>query len=186
MSLGDLDKTLTQFGMDKASVPDMAFHRRYSGYEIILLAVEIEKTGYAYYQEAARLAPTRETAEVFKSMARDELDHIKVLNKEITPLFKKAEYHWESEEMVAQYLQRSTDSTLFTDMEELQEIIGTAGSREEIINHCIDGEKKAVAFYKKVMDQTVGEEGKKAIRRILEEEKKHVEKLEKMKAELNL
>ena len=185
MPLNGLKQVLSEMGVAKEGIPKVSFHKNYSGYEIVLLATEIEKVGHLYYKQAQKLATTKEVTEVFKLMASDELEHIRILHKEIKPLFQDAnEYHWENEETVARYLSRDTQSMVFSDMEELKKSAEKIKSEEEAIDLCIDGEKQAVAFYKKVLDQTSSEEGKKAIQRILEEEKKHVEKLVNLKNEL--
>lgn len=184
MPFSDLDQVLTDFGIARDSAPLVKFHKDYSGYEIVILATEIEKVGYAYYKRAQKLAPTEELAEVFKNMALDELDHIKILNRVIAPMFKKSEYHWENEEAVARYLSRTTDQEVFTDMNKLKKKMDKIKTEKEALDLCIEGEKLSIAFYKKVFDQTSGEEGKTAICHILDEEKKHVEKLEKLKEEL--
>jgi len=184
MPLSDLNQVLDEFGISRDSTPEVKFHKNYSGQEIVILATEIEKVGYAYYKLAQKLAPTRELAEVFKNMALEELDHIKILNREIAPMFKKTEYHWENEETVARYLSRTTDQEVFTDMNKLRKKLEKIKTEEEALDLCIEGEKRSIAFYKKVFDQTSGKEGKSAICHILDEEKKHVEKLEKLKEEL--
>ena len=185
MPLEDIKEVLTDLGVTKDSVPRISFHKNYSGYEIILLATEIEKVGHLYYKYAQKLATSKEVADIFKIMAADELEHIKLLHKKIKPLFLDADdYFWENEETVAQYLSRDTQSSVFKDLEELKAITDEMKTQEEAIDLCIEGEKRAVAFYKTVLDQTIGNQGKKAIERILEEEKKHVEKLVNLKKEL--
>lgn len=180
MPYRDLKKTLEDFGVEK-EIPDISFHKDYSGYEIILVATEIEKSGYVYYKKAQKLAGSKEMTDIFRKMADEELEHIKVLHRDIAPLFKTDNYHWENEEAVAHYLHRTLDTKVFTSPEELEEKLEDVKTREEAIDLCIDGEKKAVAFYKKVMDMTTSQEGKEAIAKILAEEKKHVEKLESFK-----
>ncbi|MCD4786455.1 MAG: ferritin family protein [Candidatus Eremiobacteraeota bacterium] len=184
MPFSDLSQVLNEFGISKDSAPVFKFHKDYSGYEIVILATEIEKMGYAYYKLAQKLAPTIELSEVFKNMALDELDHIKILNRDIAPLFRKSEYHWENEETVARYLSRTTDQDVFMDMDELKRRIEKIKTEGEALDLCIEGEKLSIAFYKKVFDQTSGKEGRTAICHILDEEKKHVEKLENLKEEL--
>jgi len=179
-----LNRVLTEMGLTRDSMPQVSFHKDYSGYEIILLAIEMEKVGYVYYKKAQKLASSREVADIFKLMAQDELEHIKILNREIEPFFKKGEYHWENEETVAQYLSRDTESSVFTDIDDLKNMADKMKSEDQALDLCIEGEKKAIAFYKKIWDQTSSEEGKKAIHRILEEEKKHVEKLRRLKEQL--
>lgn len=186
MPLEDIKEVLTDLGVTGDSVPRISFHKNYSGYEIIILATEIEKVGHLYYKYAQKLASSKEVADIFRLMAADELEHIKMLHKTIKPLFLDADdYFWENEETVAQYLKRDTQSTVFKDLEELKSIADNLKTQEEAIDLCIDGEKRAVAFYKTVLDQTIGNQGKKAIERILEEEKKHVEKLINLKKELS-
>ena len=68
MTLRDLDQTLKDFGIKEVTSPAVSFHKYYSGYEIILLATEIEKLGHMYYKRAQKLASSREMAdEILKS-----------------------------------------------------------------------------------------------------------------------
>ena len=181
MPMNELNSLLEKLEFDEHR-PDFSIIKNYSGYEVILIAIEIEKMGHLFYTRAQKLALTDKVTDMFKQMALEELDHIKIINKEIEPLFKtEDDYSWENEEMVSQYLTKSSGGTIFANPEKVKSLLEQIKTYEEAVELCLKGEKKAIAFYKNIMDHTSSPEGKKAIKRILDEEIKHVEKLENLK-----
>jgi rubrerythrin len=180
MPSNELNSLLDQFGINDDQ-PEPSILKNYSGYEIILIAEEIEKMGYLFYARAQKLARSKEANEMFGQMAKEELEHIRIINREIEPLFKGEDYSWENEENVARYLTQTSGGMVFGSPEKIKGLLEKIESHDEAVNLCLKGEKKAIAFYKNVMDHTTSPEGKKAIKRILDEEIKHVEKLEKLK-----
>ncbi|MCE1245655.1 MAG: ferritin family protein [Firmicutes bacterium] len=181
MAVNELNLILDKLSFDE-NRPDESIRHNYSGYEIVLLAIEIEKMGHMFYTRAEKLAITEEVKEMFRTMAKEELDHIKIINREIEPMFKNEDdYTWENEENVSQYLTRTSGGSVFANPDSVKKLLEQVDTHEEAVELCLKGEKKAIAFYKKVMDQTSGEEGKTAIKRILDEEIKHVERLENLR-----
>lgn len=153
----------------------------FSGKEIVLLATEIEKAGYTLYRLARKLAPTRKLKEVFENMAQDEQEHIRVIINEIAPRFVKAQTSWEDDETVAGYLQKTLSPDIFPSTGSLKLMIRNITTQEEALKFCLDGEKKSVKFYQEVLKFAERQgEGQEAVKRILEEEKLHVAKLEKL------
>ncbi len=162
----------------------------YSGREMILLATELEKAGHALYRQAQKLAPTHQVAGIFKMMGQEELDHIKIINREIAPLFEKYESSWESDEVVAGYLKGRLDPDIFPDEKKLGEILRKIKTETQAIDLCLEGEYKSVSFYRDMISKLKicygGEcsSGIGAVEKILAEEEKHVEKLKKLREEL--
>lgn len=161
-----------------------------SSREVILLATELEKTGHAIYRHAEKLAPTKKTEEIFHRMAQDELDHIRVLNKEIAPMFGSHDPSWQSDEEVAGYLKGRLDPDIFPDPDQLKKMLKKIRTEEEAVDICLDGELKAVAFYRDMLEMTEscrGDENngaKEAIEKILAQEEEHVLKLQNLKKNL--
>lgn len=176
-----LDRLFSGPGFSEGGKPPLKFHKDYSGYEIVLLAMEIEKVGRLFYKYAQSLATLKEATDFFGKMADEELKHIQILEEKMVSFFRKQEYGWENEKIVAQYLRWSTGSNVFKDLEVLKRSVNAVKTQRQALDLCIIGKKKTVAFYKTILDQTTGEEGKMAIRYILDEEKRQVEELEKLK-----
>lgn len=162
--------------------------RCYSGREIILLATEIEKIGRVFYKHAVKMASNDRIAEVFEQMAEDELGHIKTLHKKIAPKIvgeDEPEGHWESDEAVAQYLTSELDPDIFPDKTQIQSKLKSVNDEIDAVEVCLEGEKKAVAFYREIMSMTECNKGLGALKEILAEEEKHVAKLEQLKKDLS-
>lgn len=183
MPFESLDRALTNMGISGEGEA-VKVSRCYSGHEIVLLATEIEKMGYVFYKHAAKLAPTNKLRDIFNVMASDELDHIRILHDEVAPKFKKADHYWENDEAVAHYLTSILNPRIFPGKDKLKEKMRKVRTEEATVDLCIEGELKSIEFYNSLMELSKCEEGMDAIRRILEEEKKHVEKLEDIKQKL--
>lgn len=154
----------------------------YSGREMVLLAIEIEKAGHALYRHAEELAKTREAEEIFRTMAWEELGHIHVLNKEIGPRFEVTETTWQNDEAVAGYMMGRLDPKIFPNQAKMREAIKNIRTQDQAIELCIDGEEKSISFYEMMMKKTCASgECIAAIKRILEEEQCHKAKLEGMR-----
>lgn len=184
MPFEELDKALSEMGISKELAPPLQIGHCYSGHEIILLAIEVEKTGHVFYRYAEKLAPSKTIAKFFHDLAEDELDHIRTLHREIAPTFRQEDSHWESDEAVASYLVSILSPDIFPDRKVLIEKLKSLRNEPEVIELCLERERKAVEFYNKLLNMTRCIEGQEAIKSILEEEKKHLEKLKNLRKDI--
>lgn len=184
MPFENLEDKLNQMGIQEEPLPDISPGHCFSGHEIVLLATEIEKEGHIFYRYAEKISPSKKVAQIFHMMAEDELEHIKVLHKEIAPIFKKDGTYWESDEHVAYYIANILNPKIFSHRDSLNKKMEEMKDETSAIKLCLEGEKKAVEFYEKVLKLTKCSDGQEAIEKILQQEKEHVAKLQKMQEEI--
>ncbi len=178
-----LDNALKSMGIPQSETPGFNNGKCYSGHEIILLATEIEKSGHIFYKHAATLAKTDELQKVFEKMAEDELEHIRVFNKELAPRFDEFDVYWENDESIAQYLYNLLKPMIFSDRGQFFEKLNSM-SLGQILEECLEGERRSIEFYKKLLDNSKCSAGDDTIGGIIKEEKKHLEDLKKLKNEI--
>ena len=157
----------------------------YSVNEIIELAVQIERNGYAFYHEATKRKDLDAKAVEFLAFLRDEeLGHEKTflsLRDDMDTMVLELSADWE---LVASYLKTIVDSRIFDD--EASAIKGATEAKDllSIVNNAIAFEKDTLLFFHAMNDSINNEKAKKSIGRIINEEVSHVLRLNDFKKTL--
>lgn len=157
----------------------------YSVNEIIELAVQIERNGYAFYHEATKRKDLDAKAVEFLAYLRDqELSHEKTflgLRDEMDEMILELSSDWE---LVASYLKTIVDSRIFDN--EFSAIKSATDAKDllSIVNNAITFEKDTLLFFHALNDSLSNEKAKKSIARIINEEVSHVLRLNDFKKSL--
>lgn len=157
----------------------------YSVNEIIELAVQIERNGYAFYHEATKRKDLDAKAVEFLAYLRDqELNHEKTflgLRDEMDEMILELSSDWE---LVASYLKTIVDSRIFDS--EFSAIKSATDAKDllSIVNNAITFEKDTLLFFHALNDSLSNEKAKKSIARIINEEVSHVLRLNDFKKSL--
>lgn len=157
----------------------------YSVNEIIELAVQIERNGYAFYHEATKRKDLDAKAVEFLAYLRDqELNHEKTflgLRDEMDEMILELSSDWE---LVASYLKTIVDSRIFDN--EFSAIKSATDAKDllSIVNNAITFEKDTLLFFHALNDSLSNEKAKKSIARIINEEVSHVLRLNDFKKSL--
>ncbi|HRY84472.1 MAG TPA: ferritin family protein [Candidatus Cloacimonadota bacterium] len=157
----------------------------YSVNEIIELAVQIERNGYAFYHEATKRKDLDAKAVEFLAYLRDqELNHEKTflgLRDELDEMILELSSDWE---LVASYLKTIVDSRIFDN--EFSAIKSATDAKDllSIVNNAITFEKDTLLFFHALNDSLSNEKAKKSIARIINEEVSHVLRLNDFKKSL--
>ncbi|MBI5187308.1 MAG: ferritin family protein [Nitrospinae bacterium] len=155
----------------------------YSGEEIIQIAIGEEKDAIAFYRAAMDNSSSPGVKDLFHFLLHEEEKHLVELEKEILPVFQEAAFTWEDEDVIAAYLRSLGKSGVFMEGPKPKEFAKKNKDPMEVIEFAIGLERKAIIFYQKV-EEASSESGKKALRRVIEEEGAHIHKLNELKAGL--
>ncbi len=142
------------------------------------IAVQIEKNGEAAYRKAAEMVKDSSVSEIFIWMAEEERVH-RSFFKSIESSELITEEQRELEEMGRQLLQEMiADQTFSMDREILVETDDFA----EALSQAQTFEKDTIMFYDFLLNLVSDDETRQQLELVIEEEKRHIEQLELMKA----
>ena len=158
----------------------------YSVNEIIEMAVQIERNGYAFYNEAAKRKDLDDDSRNFIIWLRDaELDHEKTflrLRDEIDNMILELSTDWD---MVAAYLKTIVESRIFNSEDSAIRKAAEAKDLMGVIDNAITFEKDTLLYFHAISDGISNDKAKTALRRIINEEVSHVLKLNDFKKKLS-
>ncbi|HOH97640.1 MAG TPA: ferritin family protein [Candidatus Cloacimonadota bacterium] len=150
----------------------------YSVNEVIEMAVQIEKNGYAYYHEATKRKDLDPKAREFIEYLRDqELNHEKTflnLRDDTDMGILELSPDWE---LVAEYLKTIVDGRIFSNEHSAIKKAAEAKDLLEIVDNAITFEKDTLLYFHAINDSITNAKTKTALRRIINEEVSHVLKL---------
>jgi rubrerythrin len=143
------------------------------------LAMNIETNGEAFYKAVAGKAGNDEVRAMFDDLAVQETRHYAVFKKlsQATagnPLMTAAQ--WDEYQ---DYLQATVRSSLFEGPDRALAAAEEVADEQEAIQMAIGFEKETLLFFYNLND-LVSDRDRKTVRRIIDEEKSHVQRLAKM------
>lgn len=146
--------------------------------EALNLAIEREKEAHRRYSEAAALTTDGKGKKMFSWLAREELGHVKILEKEREAVKQSgrwlAEEEWTSGDELTHPIERSE----FPSLSEVKGEPTTDAPELEIIKEAIEAEKEAASFYAELAETVSDSSGKAMLTRLSEVEKGHRDLLE--------
>jgi rubrerythrin len=147
--------------------------------EALEMAMEIEKNGEVFYNEASAKSSDPEIKELFEDLAVQEQGHYRVFEKMLggakpAPDLPVAEY----DEYQA-YVLITLDNALFSGPEKALTLAKQAQDRETALRAAMGFEKDTLLFFYDLRDM-VSEADREAVTAIIREEKKHLRRLAKM------
>jgi rubrerythrin len=157
----------------------------YSVNEVIEMAVQIERNGYAFYQEATRRKDLDAKAVDFLALLRDqELSHEKIFlamrdDTDVVNLDQSQDW-----ELVASYLKTIVDARLFNTEDAAIKLATKAQGIKEVLDFAIGFEKDTLLYFHTIKDMLKSEKALAAVARIIHEEISHVLRLTEYKANL--
>lgn len=140
--------------------------------EIFTMAMEIEKSGKAFYNTVVNSAPDAETRELFSFLAKEEqrhFDFFKTLSEQSGSMIIQSE-DWDE---ISEYIKATTDSRFFIGEEKAIRTAEGAKNVKEGIDIAISFEKDTLLFFYELLNVTP-ESSKGAAQKIVDEEKKHI------------
>ena len=153
--------------------------------EIIETAVQIEISGYSFYNEALSRKELSEKCRNLITFLRDqEIEHEKTfkgLRDTIDNLELDNTTDWD---VVSSYLKAIIDSRIFNSPESAIALVKKTNNEIDIIDYAIQFEKDTLLYFHTIHANLKDEKSKKVVKRIIDEEVNHVKKLCEIKKEL--
>ncbi|MFC1517904.1 ferritin family protein [Candidatus Margulisiibacteriota bacterium] len=157
--------------------------RMFTAKELIGFAVEIEKSGIAFYSEAAKKSKDTKAQELYKFLIDEEAKHQKIFQGLLAGLEKQvmsAEAMTVTEEYKS-FMKALVDSAIFK-KDALAK--GVLKNDMAILDYALGREKDSVIFYSD-MRKLVPEKDLKQLDQIIIEERSHIVKLLDIKSKLS-
>ena len=146
--------------------------------EVIEMAVQIEKNGYAFYHEASKRKDLDSRALEFILFLRDqELNHEKLflsLRDELDLEILQLSADWE---LVAEYLKTIVDGRIFNSETSAIQMAAQAKDVYGVVENAITFEKDTLLYFHALADNIINPKTKDVLRKIINEEVSHVLKL---------
>lgn len=151
--------------------------KKFSGCEVLDIAVQIEKNGISFYKALYERASSKEAKKVLEILVAEEKEHEKFFRE----LFGQSCSH-DPEGAYPQeyysYMRTLASSFMFSDEEE--QALHPIDSFKEGIEAGMQMEKDSILFYLGIREN-VPEKDKEKLDRVISAEKKHLSKLCSMK-----
>lgn len=157
----------------------------FTGKEVLDMAIRIEENGLKFYTDAGKSARSRELKELFKTLAEEEGQHIKVfLNlKKLLVGDDTTEGFDPYLEEAQQYLKALADTEVFTIPGDGKAVARSVDNEQEAINIAIGMEKDSLLFYYE-LERMIREKDRNVVESLIEQEKEHVRKLTEVQTSL--
>jgi len=154
----------------------------FSGYEVVRAAMEVEKSGHAFYSAMAEKAVNPTARELFALLAHDEIGHLRTLEK-LLPQYEQGSY-WDNEDEFVPYLRRFSSSDIFPSAERLGAALLSEGLDLKALDLAIEAEDKFAEFFHAAARSARDAEGQQAFAWLAGEEESHSRILRERKAKI--
>lgn len=156
--------------------------------EALKVAINIERRGERFYNLAADKLEdeNEEAAAMLRRLAREETKHAKVFEELYSEALKHKDdfddtYLFDPE--VAAYFNNIVSSLIFPSDERQDELLADIDSVEDAIRLGIQAEKDSILFYTEMIAESKYEDAKKAFKKLLAQEKRHLRELQELLGE---
>jgi len=150
----------------------------FTGKEVLEMAIKIEENGLKYYTDAAKASRNEKLKEVFKALADEECDHIRVFS-ELKKTLSDKDYQEGFDayaEEAALYLCAIADTEVFTNPDKGRDLALQVKDEKDAVRIALDMEKDSLLFYYEIL-KMIREKDRAVVENLIEQEKNHVKKL---------
>lgn len=137
------------------------------------VAYKTEINGYAFYLAAARIASNDRGKNIFSHLAKEELDHIRVVSA-IGAALKIGQGWIGYDEAVKKAVSAGEGAPIFQGENELVKRLEKNPTDINALNIATENEDKAIAFYTRLLNGADSPEEKVVLTKLLEMEKGHL------------
>lgn len=150
----------------------------YSANEVIEIAVQVERNGYEYYQEALKRHDLdTEMKELMKFLSGQEKKHEQTflkMRENVDKIELETTMYWEE---VAAFLKAIVENRIFNNPEAAIAKAKKSQSKEELLNTAMQFEKDTLLYYQSIYSLTKDDRIKDMLLNIISEEMTHIVKL---------
>ena len=156
---------------------------QFSIQEVIEIAIEIEKNGVTFYSALAESADTDRLRELFAYLTEEEKRHVTRFQEILESVggYQISEAYYATQFMG--YMKALADERVFKSDISLAEVADRARTARQAIDTAIGFEKESILFLHE-MWQLVHESDRKAIQKLLDEERDHLRRLSAIKTQM--
>ena len=154
-----------------------------SDYEALVVAMDLEKEGYEFYNYTAKNSKAESTREIFKKLAKDELEHYALFKKALNDTARKNPRGEPLADDIGLYLHSLIDTGIFNQKRILKKSLKNL-SDIEAISIGIQSERDSILFYKEALDASTNPSGKRIFGFLISVEKKHLAALRNKQLEI--
>jgi len=147
--------------------------------EIFQIAIEIEGNGKFFYEKAMEIIDDPDVKELLAFLAQEEAEHLKKFTELKAQLPKTAteDTIWDPEHEMNKYLQMMANMHVFRSDFDVEKELSRLKNSEDVLKLGIQFEKDSIIFFLTMQDVTEEKKGRESIGQLVNEEKKHLEKL---------
>ncbi|MBD3346376.1 MAG: rubrerythrin [Chitinivibrionales bacterium] len=148
----------------------------YNAAEIFQIGIEIEKNGKKFYKLAAEKTDDEDSRKLFLELADWEQGHV-VLFENLKSDLAKQEGNTnmlDPDEEVERYLKASADTHVFNINADMDSLVNSCNTPQDILNLALRFEKDSVVVYTAMKDRVVESMGKEKVNKLINEEMLHV------------
>ncbi len=151
---------------------------KFSLNEVIEMAVQIEKSGYTFYETALKRKDLDEKSrELLTTLKNDEINHEQTFKKlrddlDINDILAAGDW-----QQISSYLKNISDAHIFAKPDMAINLATTAKDYKEIIINAITFEEDTLRYFHSLDKHVTDSKTKGIIRKIIDEEVNHVTKL---------
>jgi len=147
--------------------------------EAIEMAMEIEKNGEVFYNEAAARVDDERAKALFEDLAAQEVGHYRAFEKMLGGAQPALELPAAEYDQYDTYVKATLDNALFAGPEKAATLAKQAEDWQTAVRAAIGFEKDTLLFFYDLRDM-VREADREIVSHIIREEKKHLRRLAKM------
>jgi rubrerythrin len=147
--------------------------------DITELAMELEKSGEAFYKAVAGKVDSPEVRALFEDLAEQEVMHYRVFQKLAGSIREQPFMTDEEWDMYQDYLDATVHSAFFEGADKALAAADEVQDEEHALRMAIGFEKETMLFFHDLYDK-VPERGKDTVEKVIAEERRHVQRLARM------
>ena len=151
----------------------------FTGSQVVELAMQVEKSGAAFYEAARKTASTDEARRVFDYLISEERRHLATFQGMLSKLelvrpAQQYEGEWDA------YLKVAAREHVFADQARAESIIAGIKSPADAINYAINFEKDSILLFFELSNLVAGGT-RDVVMKLVDEEKDHLRRLSELK-----
>lgn len=155
---------------------------QFSGFEVLLAAIEIEKSGHTFYTAMAKQFEQTSAFDIFTNLAKDEVEHLQSL-KDLLSSYQEGSF-WEEEEEYLPYLKRFHEAGVFPSPQQVEAALLETDSEQQILDLAIQAERRFSEYFTMAAKHSRTKDGKTVFGWLADEEKRHAELLSERKEKI--
>lgn len=148
--------------------------------EVYRVGMCIERAGLEFYTKMAEKADDPTTKRIFKRLAKDETAHLAFFESlELQTKGGMGKRTVEADADVSSYVCSLVDGGIFRNIGRMEKMLARKFDPESALELALQVEKDAVLYYTEAYNVNTKRKAKKALERLIEEEKSHVTQIAK-------